>query len=1250
MYRKSALVSLILTAAMIFGMLPEYASAETYDTYTKASFDDLTLDNAGTTTSGSYTYTPEAGYISMSWAQGRELNCVAAPSPETKLEGSSFTRGAEDKALEFNVIAGNTGSNYINIGINTTADMYSKDKIVFSMNTYVESYGTKGYLNVDLRKDASNTNTLFRLNNGGKIVTYASSSTAASTIARPSQKWFNMRFEFDPKTKTYDFYLDGEKKITGEKLYNDNLCFPGDPDTSKTVFSTIRMQMISTDATSYAKFYLDDIYIGAPASEEPVQTPTPTEEPVQTPAPTEEPPATDEPVQTSSPSGQLETYNQSNFDSYDFDNTGTESTTAITDSYKGDIGSVWISCLKGREINCVDAPSPEQKLADTSLSTQDTDKALQFNIVQGNTGGCYIGINFNSNTVDMYKKDKLILSLNMYVESYGYKGYINADLRASSSQTSPLFRLDNGSNIVATAAGGSAVKVKRSNNKWHNIKFEFYPKTKTYDFYVDGILQAEGAGLSNSAMCFPGDPDSSLTPFQEFRMQMISTDSTSYAKFYVDDIFFGEEATDELKVSKLYFTNGDSPVINVPGTADMIYAKADVVYSKFADNKDLSLISALYDGDGRLSKLWLTETTLPDTQLAVNVYKTVSMDMPLSDAALDKDSSFKLFAFDGLDTITPLAAPAAAGMYTVEETVGANPTIHLVGDSICMSYGKTTFPQQGWGYYIGDYFKDNVTINNWSLGGRSTRSFIDEGRWNGVPRDGYNGTTVTTGVLNVIQPGDYVFVAMGHNDRSTDIEKDLYGNDYCKGTTIEEYKENLRKFADETRFAGGNVIFVTSITEAGSTNYTMKKFVNNTLLERAAAMKEVAEEKKAVVLDLNQTFWNEITSLGYQTAFDRYWMSKDTVRALFRENLTAEETAGKTEEEIDALVTQKIANHPYNPIKNSGQDLTHLTDFGADHVAQIIADLLKDSESPLKELLEDAPDRSYGGSVLYNSYPDGLNKAVTLSFDDGKQTDRDVVALINKYGMKGTFNLVPQWLDTDGYLTSAEIGELFSGHEVAAHGYAHNRVDNMTPEQFETDLINTQTYLKNLTGCDVVGYAYPFGGLNGTGTITRNDVDEILKANNIAYARITGNKMINNYNTPADFLNWSYQLRVGPQSSASTTDGAFGKVQTFLNLPKGDSMQLLMLFAHGHEIAEYAQSDKESSGWELFEELLASMAGKDGVWYATCAELAQYVQSSNNLRIGAKSGTVKNSSDTSVWVTIDGVPTQILPNRIVEIK
>ena len=1255
---------MVLAMVMLVSALPVfYVQAAGSDVYLKADFDDFALNS----TEEQATYAGEYGSISMYWTNGsREIRAVEAPSPETKSAGSFTTVGDTDKALEFNAISGNPHATlYMNVSMPAGVDLYEQGHLVFSANVYVDSFNSgnsnRGNFNVDLRKDSSTMSNLLRFVNN-ELRAYGPNGSGgentSTQITRPGKQWFNLKFVFDTRNVTYNLYLDGELiSPENESLVKENLCFAGDPrlETDETMaqITTIRMQMLNTGTDTSAKFYFDDMYLGAEEAE-PVPSQEPTSEPTN--EPTAPPEETSAPVETASPSGKLETYNQSNFDDLELDNRGTAS--ADTANYSGDVGSVYMSWTKNREINCLPAPSPEGKMADTSLSTGDIDKALQFNVVKGDTqsSGNYINISVDPSRVDMYSKDKVVLSMNMYVESYGSKGYVNTSLRygTAGTQTNNLFRLNNGGKIVTfgkdpeTGKETNPTKVDRPGKKWFNIKFEFYPKDRNYDFYLDGELVAEKEPLYNDTMSFPGDPDSSKTPFEEIRMQFLNTNETGYADFYVDDIFFGEEATEALVVNKAYFSNGDTPLVNVPANAQMIYGKADVTYSKFVDDKDFQLLAALYDESGRLQRTWITKPELPDTNLAANVYRTVNLDIPLADVSLDENSTFKLFALKGVDSLTPLAVAGQAGVFTASEMPGANPTIHLVGDSICMSYGENAFPQQGWGYYIGDYFKDHVTINNWALGSRSTKSFIDEGRWNGKPLPGYAGQTVTTGVLNVLQPGDYVFVSMGHNDRVTTADE----NGYVRGTTIEEYKANLKRFADETRLAGGNVIFITSITEAGQKNWDNKQFVENTLLERAEAMKEVGAEEKVVVLDLNDATWRHFNELGYQKTIDTYFMSKDTVRALFRESLTEAEIAGKTEEEIEALITEKVAAHPYNPIKNNGMDMTHVTDFGADYLAATIAKLLEQSASPLKEYLENMPDKSAGGKIQYNLYPEGRTKAVTFSFDDGKVTDRDVVALLNEYGLKGTFNLVPAWLNTNGFLASLEIKELFDGHEVACHGWSHNDIGNFTPVQFEQDIVNTQNYLKGLVGYDITGYAYPFGGLRygDTDTITQEDVDRVIEESSLTYARTTSNKMANSFVLPQDFKKWSYQLRVGPGDNNNTTAGAFDKVEKFFETPQNDSLQAMMLFAHGHEIEQYTQAGYEETGWELFEKLLAAMAGHEEAWYATCADIAEYGQSVYDIRVGATTNTVKNVSDRSVWVTLDGEPVELLPNRIIKLQ
>jgi len=81
------------------------------------------------------------------------------------------------------------------------------------------------------------------------------------------------------------------------------------------------------------------------------------------------------------------------------------------------------------------------------------------------------------------------------------------------------------------------------------------------------------------------------------------------------------------------------------------------------------------------------------------------------------------------------------------------PTIYVASDSTAQTYNSSVFPMTGWGQKLGGWMDANTRIANHAIGGRSSRSFIEQGR--------------LTTILNAIQPGDYLFVQFGHNDAST---------------------------------------------------------------------------------------------------------------------------------------------------------------------------------------------------------------------------------------------------------------------------------------------------------------------------------------------------------------------------------------------------------------------------------------------------------------------------------------------------
>ena len=125
------------------------------------------------------------------------------------------------------------------------------------------------------------------------------------------------------------------------------------------------------------------------------------------------------------------------------------------------------------------------------------------------------------------------------------------------------------------------------------------------------------------------------------------------------------------------------------------------------------------------------------------------------------------------------------------------------------------------------------------------------------------------------------------------------------------------------------------------------------------------------------------------------------------------------------------------------------------------------------------------------------NKILTFSYDDGVSQDIRLIELLNKYGMKATFNLNSGFLGGKWTLTregvvvdhikpaAEDVGFIYQGHEVAAHTLTHPFLPDMQDEseiirQVEQDRLA----LSELCGYEVVGFAYPGGGINYDSRVT----------------------------------------------------------------------------------------------------------------------------------------------------------------------
>lgn len=117
-------------------------------------------------------------------------------------------------------------------------------------------------------------------------------------------------------------------------------------------------------------------------------------------------------------------------------------------------------------------------------------------------------------------------------------------------------------------------------------------------------------------------------------------------------------------------------------------------------------------------------------------------------------------------------------------------TVFMIGDSTMANKDVSGDKQErGWGMMLMDYFDDDIVVDNHAINGRSSKSFIDEGRWDEV--------------VKKIRPGDYVIIQFGHNDEKKDAERHTE-----PGTTFDA---NLLRFVNETRLKGGIPILMNSV-------------------------------------------------------------------------------------------------------------------------------------------------------------------------------------------------------------------------------------------------------------------------------------------------------------------------------------------------------------------------------------------------------------------------------------------------------
>lgn len=222
-----------------------------------------------------------------------------------------------------------------------------------------------------------------------------------------------------------------------------------------------------------------------------------------------------------------------------------------------------------------------------------------------------------------------------------------------------------------------------------------------------------------------------------------------------------------------------------------------------------------------------------------------------------------------------------------------------------------------------------------------------------------------------------------------------------------------------------------------------------------------------------------------------------------------------------------------------------------------------------------------------------LMKAVTLSYDDGVESDKKLLDILNKYHIKCTFNLnsgiqeyANVWnckgfdvhrMDTDN------LKQLYAGHEIAVHGAKHlwpSKIEDNA--ELKTEFFDDAVALEALFDKRMQGMAYAFGDYN-------DRVVEYLKGIGLKYGRTTKSNF--SFDLQTDLLRFEPTCH---HNAENLMDLAKQFVES-----KPDKPQIFYLWGHSYEF-------DVGNNWEIIEEFCKYISNREDIFYGTNTEVFEY--------------------------------------------
>lgn len=224
-----------------------------------------------------------------------------------------------------------------------------------------------------------------------------------------------------------------------------------------------------------------------------------------------------------------------------------------------------------------------------------------------------------------------------------------------------------------------------------------------------------------------------------------------------------------------------------------------------------------------------------------------------------------------------------------------------------------------------------------------------------------------------------------------------------------------------------------------------------------------------------------------------------------------------------------------------------------------------------------------------------FKKAITFSYDDGTTQDKRLISILDKYGLKCTFNLNSGLLGTGGGLVregvtvahvkwrSEEVAKIYKNHEIAAHTVHHPALSHLEDEDVVREVEEDRLALSELAGYEVIGMAYP-----GSSAVADERVQRLVRERTgIRYVRNTTDT--DSFAPQTDLINFCPTIH-----HHNRWADLFRLADEFLALDETtlEEPQVFYIWGHSFEFDIY-------DDWDVFELFCKHIARREDVFYGT---------------------------------------------------